>query len=232
MRKLLIADRSDDQCAVLKKALQKDFAVSTCNDGLTALTLIKGMRPDALVLDLSLPHLDGLTILQELQGSLPAAILATTDFTSGYVQHRAVELGIGYIMLRPFHPRCICGHILNLLNYAGSAAAQPQSVTAARLSRLGLSSSHDGYQQLLVGIPLFAQDPSMRLGKELYPAIASVLGNASAKAVEHTVRTAIEAAWSKRDAGVWEEYFSGCEKCPNNKKFISRLAQFTDYPND
>lgn len=230
MRKLLIADRSDDQCAVLKRALQKDFEVSTCNDGLTALTLIKGMRPDALVLDLSLPQLDGLTILQELQGYLPPAILATTDCANGYVQRRATELGAGYVMMRPFQPRCIYGHIMNLLEYAGNPAGQPLSIPAAHLSRLGFNTSHDGHQQLVVGIPLFAQDPSLRLSKELYPAIISVLGGSSPKAVEHTIRTAIRAAWKKRNSAIWAEYFSDCEKCPNNKKFISRLAQFTDYP--
>ena len=101
----------------------------------------------------------------------------------------------------------------------------PRSVTAGHLTRLEFEAEHDGFAQLRVGIPMFAQDPSLRLGKELYPTIASICGSLSATTVEHTIRTAIENAWRQGNREIWNEFFPGCEKCPSNKKFIARMAQ-------
>ena len=115
MRKLLIADSSDDMCYVLKLAFQKEFEVSTCRDGLTALALIKGMRPDILILDLFLPQLDGLTLLQQLQGNLPPVILVSTYCTSPYTYQMATDRGAGYILIRPFKASTAYGHIMDLI---------------------------------------------------------------------------------------------------------------------
>ena len=235
MQKILIADRSDDICFVLKKQLQKEFEVSTCNDGSTALALIRGMHPDGLILDLRLPMLDGISLLRELQGALPPAVLAISDTGRDYEHRTAIDLGAGYVIARPFETRAVCGHIRGLMDYARNPnrpPVDPRSIVSAHLTRLGLDCSHDGYQQLRLGIPLFMQDPSLQLGKELYPAIISLWGRGDPVSVEHTVRRAIVSAWKTRDPAVWEEYFRGCTKCPNNKKFIARLAEFLEYPQD
>ena len=55
MQKILIADRSDDLCFVLKRLLEKEYDVTVCYDGETALSLIRRIRPDALILDLRPP---------------------------------------------------------------------------------------------------------------------------------------------------------------------------------
>lgn len=233
MRTLLIADRSDDLCVILKQALQTDFQITTCMDGITAMSLILHTQPDALILDLSLPHLDGLTLLEELAGHLPKAVLATTDDPSGYVHQMAVDRGAGHVMMRPFHTRSARSHIIGLLEYAqrpNPHPADPQSIAAAHLSRLGFDSTLDGYQQLRIGIPLFAQDPALRLGKELYPAIITLWHKSNPAAIERNIRTAIVTAWKQRDKAVWEIYFPGLTKCPSNKKFLARLAQFTKQP--
>jgi hypothetical protein len=68
------------------------------------------------------------------------------------------------------------------------------------------------------------------LGKELYPAIISIWGRGDPATLERAIRCAIEAAWKNRNETIWAEYFPDCAKCPNNKKFIARLAEFTQYP--
>ena len=233
MQKILIADRSDDICFVLKKLLEKEYDVTVCYDGETALSLVQGIRPDALILDLRLPKLDGFTLLSQLQGQLPPAVLASTDISTDYDLRIAVKLGAGHVLQRPFHTRSVLFHIKWLLYYARDPVhtpIDPRSIVSAHLTRLGLDCSHDGYQQLRLGIPLFMQDTSMHLGKELYPAIISIWGRGDSVAIERTIRSAIEAAWKKRDAAIWAEYFPDCKKCPNNKKFIARLSEFTQHP--
>lgn len=233
MRTLLIADRSDDLCVILKQTLQTEFQVTTCMDGITAKSLILHMQPDALILDLSLPHLDGLSLLEDLAGHLPGAVLATTDDPSGYVHQMAVDRGAGHVMMQPFHTRSARNHILGLLEYTqrpNPRPADPQSIAAAHLSKLGLDSALDGYQQLRIGIPLFAQDPALRLGKELYSVIITLWHKSNPTSIERNIRTAIVAAWKQRDKAVWDVYCPGLTKCPSNKKFIAQLAQFTNPP--
>lgn len=233
MQKILIADRSDDLCFVLKKLLEKEYDVTVCYDGEAALSLIRGIKPDALILDLRLPKIDGLTLLNELQGQLPAAILAITDGGTDYDHRMAVQLGARCVLQRPFNTRTVLFHIKWLLYYARDPQhipLDPRSITSAHLSRLGLDCSHDGYQQLRLGIPLFMQDPSMHLGKELFPAIIAIWGRGDPVSLERTIRSAIEAAWKKRNVAIWAEYFPACEKCPSNKNFIARLSEFTQYP--
>lgn len=233
MQKILIADRSDDLCFVLKKLLEKEYDVTVCYDGETALSLLRGIQPDALILDLRLPVLDGFTLLAELQGQLPPAILAITDGGTDYDHRMAIEQGAGYVLQRPFNTRSVLFHIKWLLHYARDpkhTPIDPRTITSAHLSRLGLDCSHDGYQQLRLGIPLFMQDPSMHLGKELFPAIIAIWGRGDPVSLERTIRSAIEAAWKRRNVAIWAEYFPDCEKCPSNKKFIARLSEFTQYP--
>lgn len=232
MRKLLIAARSDDLIAVLKRLFRKDFELSACTDGSTALTLIKHIQPDVLILDLLLPQIDGLELLRMLQPNIPPATLVLTDYTHPHVFQQAIDLGAGDIMAKPFRTEAVRSHIMQLLQFLDSDRTpnDPQSVAAAHLTALGLCSGHDGYQQLRLGIPLFRQDPALRLGKELYPAVITLWGSGTPKQIEHSIRLAITTAWNERDKAVWSRYFPGYERCPSNKDFIARLAQFTELP--
>lgn len=232
MRKLLIAARSDDLFAVLKRLFKQDFQISTCTDGNTALTLIKGMKPDVLILDLSLPEIDGLDLLRMLYPNVPPVILALTDHPHAYPTQAAIDLGVGYVMTKPFRTEAVYPHVMEMLRYAdaGRPPADPQSIAAAHLAALGFSGKHAGYHQLRVGIPLFRQDPSLRMDKELYPAIAVRLAQGTPKQISRSIDTAIQAAWAQRDSAVWDRYFPGCTDCPTNKAFIARLAEFTEPP--
>ena len=232
MRKLFIAARSDDLIAVLKRLFQKDFELSACTDGSTALTLIKHIQPDILIVDFSLPQIDGLDLLRMLTPNVPPVILALSDYINSHVFQVAVDLGVGYIMAKPFRTEAVRSHILELLRHIDSKATptDPQSVAAAHLTHLGLCNKHAGYQQLRVGIPLFRQDSTLRLGKELYPAIIALLGGGEHRRIERSIRSAIVYAWKRQNRAVWEQYFPGYTKCPSNKQFIARLAEFTELP--
>ncbi len=64
MRKLLIADCSEDYRTALANALTDHYHVLCCRTGTEALDILRRENPDILVLDLMLPELDGLTLLE------------------------------------------------------------------------------------------------------------------------------------------------------------------------
>ena len=82
-----------------------------------------------------------------------------------------------------------------------------------------------GYDDVRLGISIFAQDPNQRMVKEFYPAVATLRGRPNWKQSERAIRDVKEEAYRVCDRTTWETYFPGTSKCPTNKEFILRLAE-------
>ena len=232
MTKVLIAMSSDDLCHVLKDLLAYKFSVTCCQDGKTALRLLEELRPEILILDLSLPERDGITLLEDARDFRPPIILATIDVDSKYVRDAAEDVGIGYIIKLPGDINAMITRLLDMVNRHNKTKIRQKTVeTQSRqiLLELDFATNLDGYRYLQVAIPLFAEDPTQRICKELYPAVANLLGVGGKNNIERSIRSAIEEAWSRRDAAVWDNYFPPGvitrAKGPSNKLFISRMAE-------
>ena len=105
---LLIADDNREFCELLKEFInqQEDInLVGIAYNGLEALDMIRETSPGVVVLDIIMPHLDGIGVLEKLlkgnPGSKPKIIMLTA-FGQESVTQRAVELGADYYILKPF----------------------------------------------------------------------------------------------------------------------------------
>ena len=210
MPKLMIAEHSEELCTVLSKILSKDFETVSCRDGETAHRMIEDTVPDILILDLDLPNLDGLTLLRMLGSHIPPVVLAMGRFLDDYVLQQAKDLGIQMVLNRPVRPQAIVSHVTQLWNFHNEnnhTDLDYQKKVSTHLRILNIPSHREGFQQLRVGIPLYAQDPHQSICKDLYPAIAKICGNSNGKQVEKNVRDAIKYAWAHRNEPVWQQYF-------------------------
>lgn len=227
MLTVLLVLESEDFRLALVDALQRDYHVISCGGPETGMGLLK-QRPDILVLDLMLPGMDGLTFLENTREFHPPVILALTPQISPYILQAVSDLGVGFVITKPCTIRAVTNRIADMLRKLEAPfQANPQAIIRDHLLALQLCISSDGFQQLRIGIPLFAQDKTQRLSKELYPAIAQRFG-CSAEAVEHSIRDAISAAWLIRDESVWRSYFPNLTECPTNKVFIAQLAELLE----
>jgi len=79
--------------------------VAQAGDGVEALKLIKEHLPDVVLLDLRMPHLDGLDVLMELNtANLPSKVIIMTTFESDEDVHRAMKAGArGYLLKDSSH---------------------------------------------------------------------------------------------------------------------------------
>lgn len=232
MRKLLIVDATEEFRSALADATKGSYIVRTSGDGEEALELARTFMPDIVVLDLTVPGMDGLSLAQKItQNCGKSVILATTRFTSDYVLDAAGRVGIDYVLVKPCNIRAVVARMEDLANCREpriQARPDPSVSAANLLLTLGLHTSNKGYIYLREAIPIYARDPRQSVTKELYPAVCK-LCEGNVEQVERAIRTAITRAWEHRVENVWKLYFpvlpDGTMKRPSNAVFISRLAE-------
>ena len=110
MRKILIATISEATNADLSREMSQ-HEVHTCRTGTEVLKMLETLHPDILILDLMLPTLSGLTVLQRTSFR-PHFILARTNIISETVLQAAAHAGVQDIILIP----CTTRYIINRLN--------------------------------------------------------------------------------------------------------------------
>lgn len=104
--RVLLADDNREFVEVLKEYIlrQTDMQlVGIAYHGNEALELIYREQPDLVILDIIMPHLDGLGVLEKLQGDLKKPrVIILTAFGQESMSQRAVQLGADYFILKPF----------------------------------------------------------------------------------------------------------------------------------
>lgn len=112
---VLIADCNPEFRHSLASALEDHFHVHCCSTGGEALAILRQLHPQVLVLDLTLPELDGISLLLEASqdGPLPK-VLATTPLVSGYITEFFSNLGIDYIMRQPCNVQAVAARVADL----------------------------------------------------------------------------------------------------------------------
>lgn len=219
---LLIAESSDYLRRAMQDALSADCQVHTVSDGFSTLKQLETLRPDALIIDLSLTYMDGLQVLQQAS-FLPPVVMALCPFISTQLLHALQDAGCTYVMRMPCMVWAVADRLRSLL--AGPPQPDdPQARAAQHLNVLGIPSHLCGYSMLALAIAVYAQDTTQSLSKEVYPAVAELLEDKYARhAIEHNIRRAISVGWHHRNPSLWSEYFTH-SGMPSNKLFIATIA--------
>lgn len=107
--RILIADDNDEFCIILKDYLNNEGnfdVVGVAKNGIEALKLISESKPDLLILDIIMPHLDGLGVLEKLNLSkdseLAPKIIVLSAVGQDKITQNAIKLGVDYYVLKPF----------------------------------------------------------------------------------------------------------------------------------
>lgn len=229
---MLIADANEEFRLALADQLRGAYVVRVCADGKQALQLLHSMKPDVLVVDLMLPELDGISLLQRAaQAGLRPMVLATTRFANDYVVTSAERLGVGYVMVKPCDVRATAARIEDLTEHlkpAVPSAQDPESVVTGMLLDLQIPTKLRGFACLREAVLESMRDPNQLMTKELYPKVAKVC-EGNPQQVERSIRGAINAAWLGRDEQIWQLYFTpnryGVLRRPTNGEMITCLAR-------
>jgi type II secretory ATPase GspE/PulE/Tfp pilus assembly ATPase PilB-like protein/CheY-like chemotaxis protein len=118
---VLIADDDQQMRRLIRAVLEREgFQVDEASDGLDALDLMGRQHFDLLILDMDMPRLDGLGVLEELRASVATATLpvivltARTDDT----ESKALDLGAQDYMTKPVRPTALSARVRAVLRRA------------------------------------------------------------------------------------------------------------------
>jgi two-component system, response regulator, stage 0 sporulation protein A len=249
--KVCIVDDNRELVSLLEDYIssQDDMEVAgVAHNGQDCLEMLENVNPDVLVLDIIMPHLDGLGVLEKLResnkGSLPNVIMLTA-FGQEDVTKKAVDLGASYFILKPFDMENLCSHIRQVSgktnsvirksmssNYRSHNEQKPKNLDASITSiihEIGVPAHIKGYLYLREAISMVYNDIELlgSITKVLYPDIAKKY-NTTASRVERAIRHAIEVAWSRGNIDSISSLFgytvSMSKAKPTNSEFIAMVA--------
>ena len=205
-------------------------------DGLEALEKISKTPEDydLILMDLIIPKMDGLSVLEELnKRNIHLKSIITTSMNSVEVINKCMEIGVNYYMLKPYNVESLVNIITSITSSNSSKLYVndkdlKQAITSL-LHSLGIPSHIKGYNYIRDSIDLMYNNPSMigAITKELYPEIANRYDTTSSR-VERAIRHAIEVSWSRGDYDVMEDLFGHSvdydRAKPTNSEFIATIA--------
>ena len=119
-RTILVADDEANLLNLLKDNLEDDgFSVLTASDGEEALKLWLQMKPDAIVLDIEMPKMNGWKVLEEIRQvtrdlKTPIILVLSAYAQPGDIQ-RGMALGANKYMTKPFKVRELSAALTELL---------------------------------------------------------------------------------------------------------------------
>ncbi len=257
MEKITVAIAEDNELmlGLLEDIVTNDKeldVVGTARNGEDIYKIIKEDEPDVVLLDIVMPKLDGLGVLDKVNQDKSIKKLPTFIMVSAIGQDRVTEdafnLGADYYIMKPFDENMIISRIKRVKKEKTEKKAEIPSVFSAKTDKkiekteedletdvteiiheVGVPAHIKGYQYLRDAIVMSVKDMDMlnSITKILYPTIAKKYQTTPSR-VERAIRHAIEVAWSRGRMDTLDGMFGytinrGKGK-PTNSEFIALIT--------
>lgn len=225
--RILIADDNMDFVANLSACLEKTEnmeVICVAKDGKEAYEKICELQPDVALLDMIMPHLDGIGILEKLNktnlNKRPFCIMIS-GVGQDKITTQAINLGAEYYVVKPFDIDVLIKRIENIKDYKPQVpvnnflmrenkqnyieinsdekkAENLEARVTNMIHEVGVPAHIKGYQYLRVAIIMAVNDVEVinQITKLLYPEIAHTFKTTPSR-VERAIRHAIEVAWGR-----------------------------------
>lgn len=253
---ITIADDNKDFANLISKFLgtQEDMEViGIANDGKEAVDLIISKQPDVALLDIIMPQLDGIGVLEKLSSatlSKKPFYIMLSAVGQDTITQKAIMMGAEYYIVKPFDLETLAKRIREVKNgvvipsgtnmvrevkspyITVNSERSPQNLEAQItnvIHEVGVPAHIKGYQYLREAITLAVNDIEIinSVTKLLYPTLARKYKTTPSR-VERAIRHAIEVAWSRGQIDVNNSMFgntiSANKGKPTNSEFIAMIA--------
>ena len=254
--KVVVADDNELMLDMISTILKNDDdieVVAEVTDGVHLLSIIKDKKPDVVLLDLVMPLMDGLGVMEQVRKNadslekMPAFIVLTAAKQESITEN-AFALGASYYLLKPFDSEILLTRIKqtvqdmqnkkaengNSIVYENKNMGVNKKVNLEAdvtnvIHEIGVPAHIKGYQYLRDAIMMSVNDSEVlnSITKVLYPTIAKKHKTTPSR-VERAIRHAIEVAWSRGKMDTIDELFgytvSYGKGKPTNSEFVALIA--------
>lgn len=215
---LLAVDDNQELCDILENFFDIVDDVDLCgvaHNGEEALQMIAQLQPDVVLLDIIMPQLDGLSVLERLNQAPPEhmpRIIVASAIGQENITNRALTLGANYYMIKPYQ----LPELLNRIMLVAKEEESEKAVSAGnrgpketeiplsdRISEMliseGMPTNIVGYQYCVQAIEILLKEKRhCPLGKYVYSAIADE-NETTVSCVESAIRKAVSRTVSKEE---------------------------------
>lgn len=248
--RVALVDDNREFCSLLEEYLEAQDGIEVVGvgyNGQDALDLLETNSIDLLILDIIMPHLDGIGVLEALNQDNRISdlkVIVLTAFGHEEITQRAAELGANYYILKPFDLEKLVERIFLLTRNNGSSSIKSSrdfssferynadkglevKITEV-MHRIGVPAHIKGYLYLREAIQLVVEriDLLGSITKELYPLVAENYNTTSSR-VERAIRHAIEVSWQRGNMSAIQQIFGHSlskDSKPTNSQFIAKIA--------
>lgn len=251
---VLIADDNADLSKVLGEYLGgcDDLIVrGIASDGLEAVNMIREHLPDVVILDLIMPNLDGIGVLEkinDLKLEFRPVFIVLSAIGQDRIIQKAVQLGADYYMVKPFDIDMLLKWIRQLAGeryavreissdrgQAGNLILQRHSgkslekVVTDLIRDLRILPNAAGFQYLREAVILSVENPALLVSaaKYLYPAIAerhNTTGDKVGRAIRCVIENSTKASGKSGEDGIAIAPGFG-KKAPSTTEIVAILAE-------
>lgn len=249
--KVAIADDNKELVKTMVTYFEKHPEIEiiwTAHNGNVCLSMLEEGVPDVLLLDIIMPHLDGIAVLETIGASAEYTdlhIIMLTAFGQEDVMSQAASLGASYFMLKPFEFDRLISQIFQVACVSKPVSPVSQAdreessekvskkvldtTITAIIKEIGVPAHIKGYAFLREAIQMVYTDVDLlgSVTKILYPDIATKF-NTTPSRVERAIRHAIEVAWNRGNYEVISKMFGytvhHLKSKPTNSEFIAMIA--------
>lgn len=240
--KVLLADDNRSFLEMLAERIgqEADFeVVCTALDGEAALKGIDEYKPDLVILDIIMPHLDGLAVQEKLKGYAERPKVAIfSAMGMDYITRQALALGADAYFLKPFSVDVFIRRLRTMMGETREQQInQSRKLTeedlrrriADLLHKMAVAPHLKGYRFLTEAILHVVNDKGMlsSITYKIYPLVARQFNTTSVR-VERGIRSAIEGAWDRCRVETIETMFGYTldenKGKPSNSEFIAMIA--------
>ena len=222
--------------------------VGKANNGEDAYELIRNKQPDVVLLDLIMPKMDGLSVMEQINHDKEIRkhpnFIVITAIGQERITEDAFKKGANYYILKPFNNEMVLNRVKSarqlLKNEMGGAKVERQQTEQSpsvnlearvtdMIHEIGIPAHIKGYHYLRDAIIMAVEDMDVlnAITKILYPTIAKN-HKTTASRVERAIRHAIEVAWSRGKLDTLDDLFgytvSNGKGKPTNSEFIALLS--------
>ena len=216
--------------------------VGKAKNGEEMCQIIKDRQPDVVLLDLIMPKMDGLTVMEQVSQTQSVDkrpyFIVVTAVGQERITEDAFNKGANYYVMKPFNNEMLLEKIKSVRKMFRGCDRKEESRTVGNtqegslenrvtnmLHEIGIPAHIKGYHYLRDAIIMAVNDMDVlnAITKILYPTVAKKYQTTSSR-VERAIRHAIEVAWSRGKLDTLDELFgytvSTGKGKPTNSEFI------------